>query len=134
MAVTEKQLIASKKYRIKHKQKILDYSHKYYNDNKELIYNYDYYFKKNLAFNYGMTVEDYYEMFAKQKGCCAICGRHQSEFKRALSVDHNHETGEIRGLLCDNCNLMLGKAKESIEILKSVIKYLKKHRYGSKSN
>jgi hypothetical protein len=47
-------------------------------------------------------------MFEDQKGCCGICKRHQSEFKKRLGVDHNHSTGKIRKLLCDRCNLGLG--------------------------
>ncbi len=44
------------------------------------------------------------EFFEKQKGCCAICGKHQSQFKMRLALDHNHRTGKLRGLLCYRCN------------------------------
>ena len=59
---------------------------------------------------YGISItwEDYNTLFAVQKGCCALCGRHESEFKYRLCVDHDHETGEIRGLLCSKCNISLG--------------------------
>jgi hypothetical protein len=43
-------------------------------------------------------------LFIKQNGCCAICGKHQSEFKHRLNLDHNHKTLQIRGLLCYYCN------------------------------
>lgn len=57
---------------------------------------------------YGITVDQFNQLFEKQNGCCAICGRHQSEFKRSLAVDHDHKTGEVRGLLCFTCNRVLG--------------------------
>lgn len=53
---------------------------------------------------YGITEEQYTELLEKQKNCCAICHRHESEFKINLSIDHNHKTKEIRGLLCTYCN------------------------------
>jgi hypothetical protein len=50
------------------------------------------------------AVAEYDRLMASQNNCCGLCGRHQSEFKVALSVDHNHETGKARGLLCNKCN------------------------------
>ncbi len=55
---------------------------------------------------YGITVEQYDAMLRQQNGLCAICGRAPKRFR--LAVDHDHETGEIRGLLCTRCNLGLG--------------------------
>ena len=74
---------------------------------------------------FGITLEEYNEMFTKQNGCCSICGRHQSEFNKALSVDHNHETGEIRGLLCSKCNFGIGNFNDSIELIEKALLYLK---------
>ncbi|KKM25050.1 hypothetical protein LCGC14_1598870 [marine sediment metagenome] len=62
----------------------------------------------HLRTNYGMTIEEYSRMFEAQQGCCVICGLHQSELDMSLVVDHDHETGRIRGLLCRNCNCRLG--------------------------
>lgn len=84
--------------------------------------------KKFELKQYGITVDDYNRIFAEQNGVCAICGRHQFEFKRSLAVDHNRETGEVRGLLCFNCNIKLGyleKMEKSGFIVKA-IKYLGK--------
>ena len=83
--------------------------------------------KAVLKYRYGITVEKYNEMFENQKGCCSICGRHQSNLERRLFVDHNHQTNEVRELLCDNCNKGLGHLKEDITILRNTIKYLNKH-------
>ena len=46
-------------------------------------------------------------MFKEQYGCCAICGKHQSELKKALAVDHDHRTGKVRGLVCNMCNYLI---------------------------
>ena len=64
----------------------------------------DYWRKMNLKRSFGITVEQYDELFEKQNGCCAVCEKHQDNFRTRLAVDHNHKTGEIRGLLCNNCN------------------------------
>jgi hypothetical protein len=64
--------------------------------------------------DYNITIEEYNEMFDDQKGCCKICGRHQSEFKQRLCVDHDHKTGKIRGLLCHTCNRFLGYIDDNI--------------------
>ena len=85
------------------------------------------YIERSLKKNYGLTLDDYNKMFNEQQGCCAICGIHQSELKRALDTDHNHKNGQIRQLLCNSCNRLLGHSKENIEILKLAIKYLEKH-------
>lgn len=73
----------------------------------------------------GCTEEMYNNMFVEQAGCCKICGKHQSAQKKSLSVDHCHETLEIRGLLCDNCNLGLGRFKDNPVLLNKAIKYLR---------
>ena len=78
----------------------------------------------SLRLLYGITLNDYNKMFEEQKGCCAICGIHQSEIERAFSVDHDHNTGEIRSLLCINCNSGLGLFKDDLSILEEAKKYL----------
>ena len=60
-----------------------------------------------LKARYGITLEDYEAMFARQGGCCVICG----ESGHKLVVDHNHETGKVRALLCHHCNTMIGSAR-----------------------
>jgi hypothetical protein len=66
-------------------------------------------------------------MGVAQKGCCAICGVHQNERSdgKDLAVDHDHETGEVRGLLCTNCNTGIGQLQEDPEVLLKAIEYLK---------
>lgn len=79
---------------------------------------------KRLEQKYGITSEQRTEMFEAQKGCCKICGKHESEQRRALAVDHCHTTGAVRGLLCDNCNRGIGYFRDNPEVLKAAIKYL----------
>ena len=73
--------------------------------------------------NYGITIDDYNRILLDQNGGCAICGNALSK----LQVDHCHKSGEVRGLLCKDHNMLLGLAKDNIQILDNAIKYLKKY-------
>jgi len=73
---------------------------------------------------YGITADEYNYLFIKQEGKCAICKQHQGTLPKRLSVDHCHETGKIRGLLCNKCNVSLGNFNDDISLLKEAIKYL----------
>jgi ERCC4-type nuclease len=83
--------------------------------------------KYQLKQFYDITPEQYTELYNKQNGCCAICGKNQSELKKALGVDHNHTTGKIRGLLCFNCNITIGKFNDDINMLILATNYLKEY-------
>jgi Recombination endonuclease VII len=61
-------------------------------------------FEWDLWKNYRIRLPEYLELYKAQEGNCACCGTHESMFKRKLHVDHDHETGQIRGLLCTRCN------------------------------
>jgi len=81
----------------------------------------------------GCTAEQYQSLLDTQGGRCAICGvpeGHRScrGKKCRLAIDHDHRTGEIRGLLCNNCNRALGRFKDSIAILESALRYLKREQ------
>ena len=76
-----------------------------------------------------MTQEQHDDLLLKQHNCCAICGKPFIETPR---IDHNHETDENRGLLCNYCNTLIGMCFESIEILGNAIQYLK--GYQNESN
>ena len=80
----------------------------------------------HLRKTYGITIGDYYAMFEAQEGSCAICIGGTS--KNYLSCDHDHKTGEVRGLLCANCNKrLLPAAKNRVSILLKAIDYLRDH-------
>lgn len=81
---------------------------------------------KHLKKYYGISNEEYLKMFDEQKGCCAICNISQTELKKKLFVDHCHNTGKVRGLLCRQCNSVLGYAYDNVDILTKSIEYLKK--------
>ena len=82
------------------------------------------YSKSKLAKNallkrtYGITLEQYDQMFDQQNGVCAICGGTNSDGKR-LSVDHNHTTNKVRKLLCQRCNVGLGFIEDGIFMAKA---------------
>lgn len=61
---------------------------------------------------YGITIGDYDRIFQQQNGRCIICGKHQTEFNRRLDIDHNHQTGKIRGLVCKGCNYYIGQVEK----------------------
>lgn len=79
---------------------------------------------------FGLTSEDFQVMLARQSGLCDICGNEFSHAKRrsAPAVDHDHKTGEVRGVLCGKCNSLLGFAKDNIDILERASDYLKQFR------
>jgi hypothetical protein len=83
-----------------------------------------------LRNKYGITQKEYEELGEAQQWKCAICGSKDSGSKNSdnLSVDHCHDTGRIRGLLCHPCNAGIGYLKESEEIMNKAINYLKEVR------
>lgn len=82
---------------------------------------------------YGITPECFQQMLQEQRNLCAVCFLpetivdHRTKNLCALAVDHNHETGVIRGLLCRRCNMSIGMVKEDLHLLRSIIQYLEKH-------
>ncbi len=81
--------------------------------------------ERHLVRKYGVTLALYQQMFDGQRGCCAICGRTQA---RAFDVDHDHATGDVRGLLCTSCNRMIGHAGDSPDTLEAAAVYLRSSR------
>ena len=78
--------------------------------------------------DFGMEAEDYLNLQAKQKGLCAICGEPETcSRQKNLSLDHNHETGKVRELLCNSCNRGLGYFRDKHELLQKATNYLIKH-------
>ena len=84
---------------------------------KEKKREYDY------KYQYNITIDEYDNLYRQQKGSCKICSKN---FPR-LYVDHDHNSGKVRGLLCHNCNLVLGHAFDNTDTLSNAIEYLRDH-------
>lgn len=109
-------------YYAKNREKIRSYQNEYYKKNRHKSY------EKALIKKYGITLDDYNMMYESQGGVCKICEQKCDHPQRndidTLCVDHCHETGKVRGLLCNKCNSLLGWARDNIETLAKAIDYL----------
>jgi len=79
-----------------------------------------------LLRTYNITLSEYEELLAKQGGVCALCRTSETISRGTLAVDHCHETGKIRGLLCFKCNTGIGALGDSVEGLERALSYLRK--------
>jgi hypothetical protein len=126
-------------YRIQHAEELSDKAAKYYIENREkkIIQVAEYYTKHakeiisytteyNLQRKYGLTIEKYNEMLETQDNGCIICGKTPEENGKRLDVDHNHNTGKVRGLLCGNCNRALGLLQDNPELCRQAMLYLRR--------
>jgi len=86
---------------------------------REMVY------EVNLRRRYGITLAEYKAMVAAQDGCCAICGERP---EARMHVDHDHDTGMIRQLLCPPCNAALGGARDRPDLLRAMADYLERHQ------
>lgn len=82
---------------------------------------------------YGLTIEHYEAMLESQGGVCAICeeaepGKRRDGSPKPLAVDHDHDTGKVRGLLCGRCNAALGGLRDSPKLVRRLLRYLKTHK------
>ena len=74
--------------------------------------------------NYGITIKQYEELLVKQNYECAICGRKEQNLEKKLRIDHCHARDINRGLLCDNCNTMIGLFEDNMYFTNKAIEYL----------
>ena len=87
--------------------------------------------RHQLKKRYGLTTTEYNELLKSQGGHCAICPASISKSGRLLTVDRDHETGEVRGILCEQCNSMLGQANDDPDRLLAGVSYLLRSRMDS---
>lgn len=86
-----------------------------------------------LQYNFGISLSEYNNMLEEQGYRCAICDKqhltdkHDGERVKGLSVDHDHVTGVVRGLLCNDCNRAMGQLKDSPALLRKAADYLEYH-------
>lgn len=88
--------------------------------------------RENRYRKYGITLADYERMAAQQGGVCALCGEPERRVRddhatRRLSVDHDHATGQVRGLLCHRCNLSL-RYNLTPDLLRKMADYIERNR------
>jgi hypothetical protein len=105
----------------------------YANPEKQKAYQREYYRTRPrrrrdtwLRCMYGISIEQYDLLFSQQDGACAVCHRRE----RTLSVDHDHQTGQVRGLLCRKCNAAIGALGDSVETVSRALDYLKGVKRG----
>lgn len=82
---------------------------------------------RHLLTKYGITEDQYDAVYRKQSGCCAVCKRPSGTFKHRLAIDHDHKSGEIRGLLCIHCNrYVIGRHRKELgaSLLQNAYQYL----------
>ena len=92
---------------------------------------------ENLKRCYGITLNKYNEMLEKQDGKCATCGTTEPGGRKSgrgggtnvFVVDHCHDTGKVRGLLCHSCNRAMGLLGDNVSVIESMIKYLEEHKH-----
>lgn len=86
---------------------------------------------------YGITNEDYERMLAEQRGLCAGCSNPETKVVKGtvvrLSIDHDHTTGKVRGLLCDLCNRAVGMMRDSATTARRLAMYLDQHSRDKRS-
>lgn len=152
LTAKERKKLADKKYYEKNKEKLKEYQKQYHEKNPEYMKEYRAKNAEEIAIGqkvindkwrannkekkkeldrdshlkrkYNISIEDYDKMLDKQNHSCKICNTHVSKLDKRLYVDHCHITGNVRGLLCHNCNTGIGHLRDDIELLKSAIKYL----------
>lgn len=133
-----------RKYRAENADKIRDGKARWYTENKEAaLLSCKRYYEDNkadwrykcwaskLKREFGICDQQYNVMLAEQGGVCAICKQPETIFdngiRRRLAVDHNHTTKQNRKLLCQRCNTVIGRCKENVSLLSSMIDYLIEH-------
>ncbi len=117
--------VRKKAYR-RNKDKIKTRCKKWYQQNSEKVW------RQRLIYKYGITSEWYEQTLNEQNQCCAICGA--KAFERRMAVDHCHKKGNLRGILCANCNVLLGLAGDDIELLEQAVNYLKRFQRVKRNN
>lgn len=89
---------------------------------------------RKLRYKYNITLQEYDDLFEKQGGVCALCGKPETKMQKrkeggkvvldSLNVDHDHITGKVRGLLCYRCNTGIGKLMDDPDLLRKAADYL----------
>lgn len=125
-----KQRKYTKTYRERHPEKVREMQRDWYDRNRGVLVQARW--ARRIRENHGLTVDEYDAMLTEQDGKCAICRKDAADEQRKafwdthLSVDHCHSTGAVRGLLCNSCNLAIGKFSDDPVLLLRAASYLLK--------
>jgi len=112
-------LAKAKAYAEANREQVAKYKREYHRLHPEVVRDWD------LRKHYGITLVQFENIFAMQHGLCALCGGLMDRTVRGdYALDHDHKTGRIRGIIHGKCNIMLGCAEDSTEILQKAIDYL----------
>ena len=103
-----------------------EYRKQWLEKNKEKVYRRQR--SNELKKSFGITIEQYDEMFKSQNGCCAICKTHRSALPISLAVDHCHISNKIRGLLCRRCNQGVGLFNDDHELMFCAAQYIQSNK------
>ena len=115
-----------------HRDERIKYQEKYVHENKHIRKEWEHndriknprkYHDRQIRVKYGLTYEQLVQMYVFQDGCCAIC-KEKFKNRKSLTVDHNHTTKRVRGLLCHNCNRGLGHFKDNPQFLIRASEYV----------
>ena len=113
-------------YRKKNKEKHAAAKKVYQRAHKDKMRNW------RLMWKYGIDSEEYDRILRSQNGVCAICEQPETHLSHGrivhLSVDHDHDTGKVRGVLCNACNKGLGHFRDDVKLLKTAIRYINANR------
>lgn len=112
----------SESTRLKNNQRAKEWRQKNQERHRKQALNY--YYTTGVYNRHGVSKDWYENQFKLQAGVCAIC---KNQCIKSLSIDHCHNTGKVRGLLCMRCNVSLGNFYDDINLLESAITYLKEH-------
>jgi len=122
LANPEKVKEAQKKYRETHREEHSKRSSEWNKEHRAIVT------KRAQACHfkkfYGITINEKFQILADQDGRCAVCGSGELDKIGPWCIDHNHESGKIRGVLCRRCNMMLGSIGDNPAILRNMIAYL----------
>jgi hypothetical protein len=135
-AARERRLARRRAYRTEHREEVLQKGREYYRDNRERILDQAREYReahrlliaekqshRRRRTKYRLTPADHTALLEAQGSRCACCG---AELTLKSPIDHDHETGRVRGILCHNCNLGIGRLGDSIEGLERALAYLRK--------
>lgn len=82
----------------------------------------------HLKKKYGITIDEKERLLVAQNFCCAACNSPDPGGRLGWHVDHDHQTGKVRGILCQKCNVALGHAKDNKTRLRMLVNYLERHQ------